>query len=162
MVRAEVRRVIEIISAIARESVHRDRIFSKTRGEAPMRNDEARGIIVIAEVATESRAVHADLKIFPDLKMQMCVIPPVRCADCSDLLTTRHVLSARDENRVQVPVKRVDGLDHAVFTKAMADDHHVPPSEMHIARKNDHTAANAADRIVQVGIATADTIPIFA
>src|SRR5436190_16225341 len=84
MVRAEVRRVIEIVSAIACESVHRDRIFSKTRGKVPMRNDEARGIIVIAEVATESRAVDADLKIFPNLKMQMRVIPPMRCAECSD------------------------------------------------------------------------------
>ena len=72
-----------------------------------MRNDEARGIIVIAEVTIESCAVDADPKIFPDLKMQMRVIPPVRCADCSDLLTARHILSVRDQNRAQVPVKRV-------------------------------------------------------
>ena len=44
----------------------------------------------------------------------------------------------------------------------MPDDDDVPPALMTIARKDNHAIANAVDRIAEIGVAAANSIPVFA
>src|SRR5580765_6956095 len=93
--------------------------------------------------------------------MKMGVVLPVRGSHGRDLLAAADPLPAADQHRVQVPVKGVDIADVAIFAVSVADDDHISPTQVDIARENNNAVANAVDRVAQIGVATADAVPIF-
>src|SRR6202011_5452253 len=94
--------------------------------------------------------------------MQMRLIESVRSAYRGNFLPTRHGLAAMDEHRVHVAIKRIDILDHPIFTITVAHDHDVAPAHVTIPRENHHPIANTVNRVAEVGVAAANSIPIFA
>ncbi len=58
-------------------------------------------------------------------------------------------------------VKRIDIFHGAIFAERVPDDDDIAPAHVTIARKNDDAIANAINRVTQIGIAAADSVPVF-
>ena len=51
---------------------------------------------------------------------------------------------------------------HPAFAISVPDNNDIAPSSMHVTRKHHNSIADTIDRIVQVRVATANSIPVFA
>src|SRR5690606_30070826 len=81
----------------------------------------------------------------------------------ADKLAAFDDLTFPDFAFVQVTVEGVDHLNFATrFAVSVADDHHIAPADFYVLAENDHTVANAVDGVTEIGISTANTIPVFA
>src|SRR5437773_7742794 len=127
-----------------------------------MRNNELRGIVVIGEILREFIAAHPDRDVFAHFEMQMRIVETMGRAHCADLLAASHRLAASNQNLVQMPVKRVNIANHAAFAVRVAHNYNVPPALMAVAREHNHAITNGADRVAEVGVTAAHSVPIFA
>ena len=68
MMRVIARRV-PINQRIMSKRVHRDPIFAPAASKISMRQDELRGIVIIAEVARKRCPAHSNFDVFSDLQV---------------------------------------------------------------------------------------------
>src|SRR5579864_5292916 len=128
----------------------------------PVLENELRWIVIITEVLREFRATHSDLEVLADFKMQMRIVKPVGVSERRDLLAAPHRLTAMHHNRQQMSVERIDAARHAAIAICVTNDDYISPALVTITCEHDHAVANAVDRIAQIGVAAANSIPIFA
>ncbi len=93
--------------------------------------------------------------------MKMRVIKSVGVSDRRDLLAAPHALTALHHDFVEMPIKRIDVSRPDSVAIRVPHDDNVPPALMTIARKNNNAVADALNRIAQIGVAAANSIPIF-
>src|ERR1041385_2635443 len=93
--------------------------------------------------------------------MQVRVVLAVGRSHRRDLLPARDPLSAADEHFLEMAVERIDVFHVAAIPISVPENDHVSPAQMDIARKNHDAVAGGVDRIAQIGVATADAVPIF-
>src|SRR4029453_6286174 len=93
--------------------------------------------------------------------MQMRVVKTMRVADRRDLLIAPDRLSAMDQDVAEMPVERIDRAHASAFAVGVSDNDHVPPALVAIACENNNAIANDVNRIAQIGIAAANSVPIF-
>src|SRR6266852_144153 len=153
--------LVPIDKRIMRKGVHRDAIFAPTCLKMSMRENELAGIVVIAEVARKRGPAHSDLDVLADFEMKMRVVKTVRRAHRPDLLAPRYPLAAMHKDPIEMAVKGVDIFNAAAFTISMSHDHDVSPAHVTIAREHNDTIGNTIDRIAQVGVAAAASVPIL-
>src|SRR3954452_19963379 len=60
-----------------------------------------------------------------------------------------------------MPVERIDRARAATFTIDVANNDHVPPALMTIPRKDDNAVTDHINRVAEVRIAAARSIPVF-
>src|SRR3954447_9674296 len=130
-------RLVPSDARIACESIHRDAICSPARLQVPMRLDELSWIVVVAKILREGGAAHADLKVLPNLQMEVGVIKSVRIPHSRDLLAARDRLAAMHEHAVEVTIECIHRFDCSTFTITMTHDQNVAPSHVAIACEND-------------------------
>src|SRR5262252_5474317 len=92
----------------------------------------------------------------------MRLVKTVRVSDRRDLLSASHPLSTRHQDSVEMSVERIDVACADAVAISMTHNHDVPPALMTIARENHHAVTNDINRIAQVGITAAESVPIFA
>src|ERR1700736_2729871 len=86
----------------------------------------------------------------------------MRIADRRNVLPALNGLAAMNEDFIEMTVKRIDVAHASAFAVGVADDDHVSPALVTISRKNNNAIADAIHRIAQIGIAAANSVPIFA
>src|SRR5580704_15762198 len=93
--------------------------------------------------------------------MKMRVVKAVRISDRCDLLAPPNALSALNQDFIEMPVKRIHVARSQSIAISMAHDDNVPPALMAVACENDDAIADTINRIAKIGVATADSVPIF-
>src|SRR5438067_8188496 len=93
--------------------------------------------------------------------MEMRIVLAMRSPHRRDLLAASDPLTAAHQHRIKVAIKRVDIAYVAVFTIGVPDDDHIPPAQMDVPGKDHNPISDAVNRIAQIGVATADAVPIF-
>src|SRR6185437_16745031 len=94
--------------------------------------------------------------------MEMRIVLAVGRAHRRDLLAARDPLTAANEHFLEVAVERVDIFHVAAIAISVPDDDDVSPAQMNIASKNHDAVAGGVDRIAEIGVAAANSVPIFA
>src|SRR6476660_8685351 len=93
--------------------------------------------------------------------MQMRIILAMGSAHCYDLLSARNSLAPFLQDCVQVPIKRIDVFDSAVFPEGVTDNDDIAPTSVDITREDDDSISNTINRILKIRVAPPNTIPIF-
>src|SRR5204863_4430770 len=93
--------------------------------------------------------------------MEMRIVLPVRGPHGRDLLPARDPLAPADQHRVEVAVKGVDIAHVAVLAISVPDNDHISPAQMNVAGKDHDAVADTVDRVAQIGITAAHSVPIF-
>src|SRR5207248_6583296 len=124
--------------------------------------DELARVVVVAQVLLKLRPAHADFEILPYLQVQVRVVLAVGRTHGANSMATRDFLAAAYQDRIQVSVERVDMFYHPAFTVSVPNNNDIAPSPMDIARKDHDSIAYTIDRIVEIRIAAANSIPVFA
>ena len=126
-----------------------------------MRSDEIGRIVIVREVLRKFVATHSDLDVLANLQVQMRIVKTVGVPQRGDLVTTFHGLPAMDQDFLQMSVQRIDIPNGAAVAEHMTHDDHISPAHLAIARENHNPIADAINRITQISVAAAETVPVF-
>src|SRR5689334_23314128 len=94
--------------------------------------------------------------------MKMRIVKSVGVADRRDLLSASHSLTALHHDSIEMAVERIDVTRSDSVAIGVAHNNHVAPALMTIARENHHAVSNHRNWIAEIGIASANAVPVFA
>jgi hypothetical protein len=136
------------------------RRLASTREAAPLSNKLTRAIVV-GEVFGKGRAVDADEEVFSDFMVQMGGIHAAVRSNCSDLLTTRNLLTFANHDLVEMGIHGIHGLKLSALDECVPHDHNIPPTHASIHGKCHIAIADAIDRGTKIAIPASHTIPVL-
>src|SRR5947209_17326033 len=94
--------------------------------------------------------------------MKMRIVKSVRIADRRDLLSAPESLTALHQDPLKMAIERIDIARSDSVAIGVAHNNHVPPALMTIAREHHYAVSDHRNWITQIGIPTANPIPVFA
>src|SRR5438093_12683237 len=92
----------------------------------------------------------------------MRIIETVGIANRGNVLPASHSLAATNKDFVEMSVKRIDVAHASAFAIGVPNNNHVSPALMTIARENNDTVANGINRIAEICVTAAHSVPILA
>src|SRR5581483_10570853 len=91
----------------------------------------------------------------------MRIVKTMRISNLRNLLAPFHGLPPTNKDLVQMAVEGINVAHTSALAIRVPHDDYVSPALMAIPRKNNDSIANGIDRVTEVGVTTADTVPIF-
>ena len=137
------------------------RRLASTRKASPLSNKLTRAIVV-GEVFGKGRAVDANEEVFSDFIVKMGGIHAAVRSDCSDLLTTRNLLTFANHDCVEVGIHGIHSLELSSLDECVPHDDHIPPPHAGIHCKGHIAIADAINRSPQIAIPASHTVPVLA
>ena len=126
-----------------------------------MGDDEGRGVQIALRIL-RIPAAEGQPDLGAQLEVKVSEVGAVRVADGAQRLTSADDLAWFDQHLIEVRIERLDPVGWVDRTDAVDDADHSAPTSAVIERGHHHSVGYGPDRVAEVGIAPAETIPVGA